>query len=74
MRQHKYACNNENRKDYNQYKYIFIRENSGWSNWSYEIICECTSEERYNLERWYVENTKDTNLNKQIPHSTFTGF
>ena len=65
---HKYNCNNENSKDYNQYKYTFIRENGGFKNWTHDIICECTSEDRYKMERWYVENTKDTNLNKHIPN------
>jgi len=65
--QHKHSCNNENSENYNQYKYVYIRENSGWCNWSYDIICECTSEDRDHLERWYIENTTHTNLNKQIP-------
>ena len=67
MAQHKKGCNNENNEKYNQYKYTFIRENGSWSNWTYDIICECTSEDRYKMERWYIENTKDTNLNKNIP-------
>ena len=66
--EHKNSCNNENNEKYNQYKYIFIRENGGWSNWIYDIICECTSEDRYKIERWYVENTAKTNLNKYIPN------
>ena len=65
---HKQSCNNENINSHNQYKYIFIRENGGWSNWTYEIICQCTSEDRYKMERWYVENTANTNLNKCIPN------
>jgi predicted GIY-YIG superfamily endonuclease len=66
--EHKRSCNNENSESYNQYKYTFIRENSGFKNWTYDIICECTSEDRYKMERWYIENTKDTNLNKCIPN------
>ena len=31
---HKNDCNNEKRKDYNSYKYKFIRDNGGWSNWT----------------------------------------
>jgi len=65
---HKQSCNNENINSHNQYKYIFIRENGGWENWCYDIICECTSEDRYKIERWYVENTANTNLNKCIPN------
>ena len=69
---HKHCCNNENNEKYNQYKYIFIRENGGFNNWTYDIICECTSEDRFELERWYIENTKSTNLNKNIPTRTDT--
>jgi len=67
IKNHEYSCYNENDEKYNQYKYIFIRENGGWCNWSYSIICECPSEDRYTIERWHIENTKDTNLNKSIP-------
>ena len=70
MYQHKQCCYNENQKEYNKYKYTFIRENGNWSNWTYEIICQCTSEDRYKMERWYMENTANTNLNKQIPSRT----
>jgi len=31
--QHKSGCNNINSKEYNQYKYRFIRENGGFENW-----------------------------------------
>jgi hypothetical protein len=31
---HKSDCNNEKQKPYNQKKYITIRENGGWDNWS----------------------------------------
>lgn len=30
---HKSSCNNSNIKEYNNQKYIFIRENGGWLNW-----------------------------------------
>ena len=68
MYNHKQVCNDENSKEYNRYKYIFIRENGNWSNWTYEIMCECPSEDRYKMERWYIENTANTNLNKHIPN------
>ena len=31
---HKVCCNNEKGKSYNSYKYKFIRDNGGWSNWT----------------------------------------
>jgi len=67
---HKSHCNNEKSKKYNNYKYIFIRENGGWDNWDYSIICKCTKEDRYKIERWYIENEKFSNLNKSIPTRT----
>jgi len=67
---HKSCCNNENSRAHNNYKYIFIRENGGWENWDYSIICKCTKEDRYKMERWYIENEKFSNLNKQIPSRT----
>jgi len=30
---HKSSCNNEKNKDYNAFKYKFIRDNGGWDNW-----------------------------------------
>ena len=67
---HKSKCNNENSKEYNQYKYIYIRENGGWDNWEYKIICKCPKADRYKMERWYIENCKESNLNKCIPTRT----
>jgi predicted GIY-YIG superfamily endonuclease len=30
---HKKGCNNENNKEYNEKKYIYMRENGGWEEW-----------------------------------------
>ena len=30
---HKHACNSDKIQDHKSYKYSFIRENGGWSNW-----------------------------------------
>ena len=67
--QHKENCNNEKRKEYNQYKYQFIRENGGWENWSLvpveEFSCEnvnqATIRERYWFERL------EASLNIKVP-------
>jgi len=72
---HKSDCNNENaKKKYNQYIYIYIRENGGWDNWEYKIICECPKEDRYEMERWHIENCKESNLNKCIPNRTIKDY
>tara|TARA_B110001469_G_scaffold75143_1_gene71292 strand:+ start:212 stop:772 length:561 start_codon:yes stop_codon:yes gene_type:complete len=65
---HKHSCNKENSKAYNNYKYTFIRENGGFENWNFDIICKCPKQDRYIMERWYIENTAYTNLNKYIPN------
>ena len=67
---HKYSCNNENSEKYNQYKYVYIRENGGFDNWNYDILCKCPKADRYKMERWYIENCKESNLNKSIPTRT----
>ncbi len=68
--QHKYCCNNTNSKYYNNYKYVFIRENKGWDNWIMKSIITCSKEEQYKMERWHIENVEHTNLNKSIPTRT----
>ena len=68
-RQHKSSCNNENHKEYNYYKYEFIRENGGWDNWSLvpveEYPCENVNQALIR-ERYWIE-TLQAGLNKQIP-------
>ena len=68
--QHKHCCNTSNGSKYNNYKYIFIRENGGWDNWIMESITTCSKEEQYKMERWHIENVEHTNLNKTIPCRT----
>ena len=56
--QHKLDCNNVNGKEYNHYKYRFIRENGGFNNWSMIIIeeYECNNKrELQQRERYYME-------------------
>ena len=69
-KQHKHSCNNTNSKHYNNYKYVFIRENKGWGEWIMESITTCSKEKQYTIERWYIENVEHTNLNKNIPTRT----
>jgi hypothetical protein len=70
--QHKNVCNSINDKDYNGYKYQFIRENGGWENWSmYEIEkYPCNDKnEAHTRERHWIE-TLNATLNKNIPTRT----
>ena len=69
-KQHKYCCNNINGNKYKCYKYVFIRENGGFDNWIIESITTCSTEEQYKMERWHIENSEHTNLNKSIPTRT----
>jgi len=66
---HKDCCTNEKNKDYNSYKYQFIRENGMWDNWSLvpieEYPCENVNQARIR-ERYWIETLKPE-LNKQIP-------
>ena len=38
--QHKYSCNNEKSKNYNNFVYQFIRMNGGWGNWAMVKLCD----------------------------------
>jgi len=66
---HKDCCKYEFRKEYNTYKYQFIRDNGGWDNWSLvpveEYPCENVNQASIR-ERYWVE-TLQASLNKQIP-------
>ena len=72
-RQHKTACNNENKKDYNYNVYKFIRDNGGWDNWVVVLVesyTECKSrEELLRFERYHMEQL-EAKLNSQVPGRT----
>lgn len=66
---HKENCIYEKSKQYNQYKYQFIRENGGFDNWSLvpveEFSCENVNQARIR-ERYWIE-TLQASLNRNIP-------
>ena len=68
---HKSNCNNENNKEYNNYKYQFIRDNGGIENWNIieleKLVCD--KDQALIRERYWIE-TLQTNLNKVIPTRT----
>ena len=74
MRKHKHksVCNDPNNKQSYEYKYCFIRENGGWTNWSMIEIksVECSNKRELDkYEREVFEELKPT-LNKLRPYIT----
>ena len=69
---HKNLCINPNNKQYNSFKYQFIRNNGGWDNWEIVLIktesCE-NSFEAVRKEREYIEELQ-ASLNKVKPISS----
>jgi hypothetical protein len=54
---HKNRCNNPNDIGYNSKVYRFIRDNSGWDNWYFEILLEVQ-----------VENEEELRLNYEAKY------
>ena len=72
---HKKCCINPKDKEYNHYKYQFIRDNGGWDNFTLIPIHDfsCNSKlEQHKIEREYIERLKPA-LNKTIPARHQTG-
>ena len=70
--EHKSDCNNENSKDYNNYKYQFIRDNGGFKNWDMILIenVSCNSKrEIEKIERDYIDKLKPS-LNTYKSYTT----
>jgi hypothetical protein len=65
---HKSGCNNEKNKSYNSYKYKFIRDNGGWSNWTmielYKYPCNDKRELECEENRVMIELQSQLNSNK----------
>ena len=72
-RAHKFSSSNESNREYNYYKYKFIRENGGWDNWCIvpveEYPCENVNQARIR-ERYWIEELK-AELNKQVPSRAY---
>jgi hypothetical protein len=72
---HKTNCCNETAKYYNRYVYQFIRENSGWDNWSMVVVKaypDITSKlELLNKERKWMKKLNAT-LNQTVPGKKLT--
>jgi hypothetical protein len=66
---HKSDCNNVKREQYNEKKYIIIRANGGWNNWSMIEIekfpCNDNNEARARERYWY--EVLQSNMNSIRP-------
>lgn len=59
--EHKSKCNNENDKDYNNYKYQFIRDNGGFENFDMILVENVNVDNKRDLEkieRKYIDELK----------------
>ena len=65
MKSHKSNSNNANNRKYNYKVYKFIRDNGGWTDWTYDILEECDVESKEELELCY-EDTWIINLEPQL--------
>lgn len=68
MKVHDRCTRNPANKSYTNRQFTFIRENGGWSNWSYRIIDEqicCSKKEARELEKYWMRHYNPSlNTNK----------
>jgi hypothetical protein len=64
---HKSSCNNEKGKEFNEKKYVFIRENGGWENWVMVMI------EEYNCKNKQEATKRERELYEEL-QSTLNTF
>ena len=71
-KQHKTDCNNPNYKQYNSYKYKFIRDNGGYSNWNMIIIKDypCNNKREAEAEENRIMIELGASLNSQKSYTT----
>ena len=69
---HKFTCNTETRKGYNQYVYQFIRDNGGWNNWTMIKLEDYSCNDKRELEKRENDllNELGATLNKMSPYKT----
>ena len=69
---HKNCCNNEKSKEYNHYKYKFIRDNGGWDNWTMIELYKypCNDKRELECEENRVMNELQSHLNSHKAYRT----
>lgn len=69
-REHKKNCTKETSKEYNSYKYRFIRDNGGWNNWDMILIenFPCLNNIEARKRERDVFELLGATLNKEIPY------
>jgi len=78
QRAHKSNCNNPNNKNHNCKLYRFIRSKGGFDNFKFEIIEECSNEDKIELESIYYDlfnpelNTRKYDFDKKEYHKEYT--
>ena len=70
--QHKCRCNTPSSKEYNNYKYQFIRENGGWLNWNMVEIEKYPCDNKRELERKETEMMIDLKAQLNVKRSFIT--
>jgi len=71
--EHKSSCNKKDNKQYNHYKYQFIRENGGFENWDLIVIepFSCNSKtELETRERYWIEKLNSILNSVKRPYTT----
>ena len=72
-KKHKSDCHNNNQRNYNGYKYEFIRDNGGFENWDMIMIEEycCNSKKELETrERYWIEELKSDLNSVKRPSTT----
>ena len=70
MRKHQHCscCNNESDRDYNQRKYVYMRDNGGWENWEMLEMEKCDNEEEAKMAENYLYDLLKPTLNTLRPY------
>ena len=55
QRQHKHSCDNPNNTNHNYKLYRFIRSKGGIDKFKFEVIEECSNEDKIEIEKMYIE-------------------
>ncbi len=68
IRDHRCSCTNSRKREYQQKKYQYIRDNGGWENWEMLEIEKCDNEEEAILVEKYLYDLLKPTLNTFRPY------